>query len=306
MRTLILIIVIFIYSSVLLAGEESGGSAGSFLQWGVGARAIALGKAFTAIANDGSAIYWNPAGLAQLSTREFSAMHALIFEDRAQNFIQFTYPISPFSISAGWMRFGVNDIQERSTSGEFLGKFDDSENLFLLGSGYQVLSKPTFKLDVGLTAKYFYHSLQNYHASGYGIDLGVLSYFHLTGLVERIGIGATVQNLGAKLKWNTESNHEDNIPVAFRLGAAVHLKPVPFKIAADLEKNENQDLRIHAGAEYWIRMLALRAGINHDKFTGGAGLVLKLGSVGFILDYALTTDEIANDPLHFFTLIFRF
>ena len=242
MRTLILIIVIFIYSSVLLAGEESGGSAGSFLQWGVGARAIALGKAFTAIANDGSAIYWNPAGLAQLSTREFSAMHALIFEDRAQNFIQFTYPISPFSISAGWMRFGVNDIQERSTSGEFLGKFDDSENLFLLGSGYQVLSKPTFKLDVGLTAKYFYHSLQNYHANGYGIDLGVLSYFHLTGLVERIGIGATVQNLGAKLKWNTESNHEDNIPVAFRLGAAVHLKPVPFKIAADLEKNENQDL----------------------------------------------------------------
>ena len=306
MRTLILIIVIFIYSSVLLAGEESGGSAGSFLQWGVGARAIALGKAFTAIANDGSAIYWNPAGLAQLSTREFSAMHALIFEDRAQNFIQFTYPISPFSISAGWMLFGVNDIQERSTSGEFLGKFDDSENLFLLGSGYQVLSKPTFKLDVGLTAKYFYHSLQNYHANGYGIDLGVLSYFHLTGLVERIGIGATVQNLGAKLKWNTESNHEDNIPVAFRLGAAVHLKPVPFKIAADLEKNENQDLRIHAGAEYWIRMLALRAGLNHDKFTGGAGLVLKLGSVGFILDYAFTTDEIANDPLHFFSLIFRF
>jgi len=306
MRTLSLIIISLINTSMLFAGEESGGYAGSFLQWGVGARAIAMGKAFTAIANDGSAIYWNPAGLAQISTREFSAMHALIFEDRAQNFIEFTYPISPFSISAGWMRFGVNDIQERSPNGELLGKFDDSENLFLLGSGYQLLSKPTFKLDVGLTAKYFYHSLHEYHASGYGIDLGVLSYFHLTGLVERIGIGAAVQNLGAKLKWNTESNHEDNIPTAFRLGAAVHIKPIPFKIAMDIEKNENQDLRIHAGAEYWIRMLALRAGLNHENFTGGAGLVLKLGSVGFVLDYALTTDEIANNPLHFFSLIFRF
>ena len=306
MKTLTLIIVILSSVSVLLASEESGGYAGSFLQWGAGARAIGLGKTFTAIANDGSAIYWNPAGLSQISTREFSAMHALIFEERAQNFIEFTYPISPFSISAGWMRFGVNDIQERSSNGELIGKFNDSENLFLVGAGYNFLSKSVFKLNVGLTAKYFYHSLHEYHASGYGIDWGLLSYFHLTGLVERIAIGAVVQNLRAKLKWNTESNHEDDIPITFRLGSAIHIKPIPFKIAMDVEKSKNQNLRIHAGAEYWIRMLALRAGINHDRITAGAGFVLKLGSVGFVLDYAMTTDVIADSPLHFFSLIFRF
>lgn len=306
MKIVLLIILFFIFSSMSLAGEPTGGYATSFLDWGAGARAISLGKAFTAIANDGSAIYWNPAGLVQLSTREFSVMHGLIFEDRSQNFIEFTYPISSFALSAGWLRFGVNDIQERSTEGELLGKFDDSENLFMIGSGYNVLSQPIYKLHLGITAKYFYHSLHNYRAVGYGVDLGALSYFHFTGLVERIGIGVTVHNLGAKLKWNTESKHEDHVPTIFRLGTAVYIKSLPFKMVIDLEKKEDQDPRFHAGVEYWIRMLALRAGLNHDRITAGAGFVLKVSSVGFILDYALTTDDIANDPLHFFSLIFRF
>lgn len=309
MKTLILIISFLLFTffpSVSHAGEESGGYAGSFLEWGAGARAIALGKTFTAIANDGTALYWNPAGLSQISTREFTAMHALIFEDRSQNFLAFTYPAANLSVSAGWLRFGVSDIQERSTIGELTGKFDDSENLFLLGSGYNLISLPTLKLNLGLTAKYFYHSLHNNHASGFGLDLGALSYFHLTGLVEKIGVGLTVQNLGAKLKWNTESDHEDDIPTTFRLGTSVNIKPVPFKIALDLEKREQRDLRIHAGAEYWISMLALRAGLNHDKLTAGAGVVLKLTKYGFVIDYAFTTDEVADKPLHFFLLSFRF
>jgi len=309
MKTLILIISAFLFVfclSVSYAGEESGGYAGSFLEWGAGARAIALGKTFTAIANDGTALYWNPAGLSQISTKELTAMHSLIFEDRSQNFLAFTYPAGKLSVSAGWLRFGVSDIQERSSVGELTGKFDDSENLFLLGSGYNLISLPTVKLNLGLTAKYFYHSLHDYNASGFGLDLGALSYFHLTGLVDRIGVGLTVQNLGAKLKWNTDSDHEDDIPTTFRLGTAVNIKPVPFKVALDLVKREKQDLRIHAGAEYWISMLALRAGLNHDKLTAGAGVVLKLTKYGFVIDYAFTTDEVADKPLHFFSLSFRF
>ena len=287
-------------------GEESGGYAGSFLEWGAGARAISLGKSFTAIANDGTALYWNPAGLTQISSRELSATHALIFEDRSQNFLAFTFPLSRFSLSAGWLRFGVSDIQERGTTGELTGTFDDSENVFMLGSGYNLLALPSFKLNLGVTAKYFYHSLHSYHASGAGVDLGVLSYVHLTGLVDRIGVGITAQNLGAGLKWNTESNHEDDLPASFRVGTAVMIKPVPFKLALDLDKREKQDLRIHAGAEYWISMLALRAGWNHDRLTAGTGLVLKLARYGVIIDYGFTTDDVADKPLHFFSLGIRF
>jgi hypothetical protein len=306
-----LIIIIFLplfvfFISVIYASEESGGYAGSFLEWGAGSRAIAMGKTFTAIANDGTALYWNPAGLSQISTRELSAMHAIIFEDRNQNFLAFTYPVSKLSISAGWLRFGVSDIQKRSLVGELDGKFDDSENLFMLGSGYNLISMPTIKLNLGITAKYFYHSLHDYRGNGFGLDIGALSYFRFTGLVERISVGLTVQNLGAKLKWNTESEHEDNIPVAYRMGTAVNIKPIPLKVTMDLEKREKQDLRIHAGAEYWMSMLALRAGLNQNKLAGGIGVVLKLSNYGFVVDYAVSTDEIADKPLHFFSLSFRF
>jgi hypothetical protein len=309
MKTIILFIALFTLSFFITnasAGDEVGGFAGNFLEWGAGARAIAMGKTFTSIANDGTALYWNPAGLPQISTRELAAMHGLIFEDRSQNFLAFSYPVPKFTISAGWMRFGVSDIQERSALGELTGTFEDSENVFMLGSGYNVVSLPTIELNVGLTAKYFYHSLHNYRGSGYGIDLGALSYFHLSGFVEKIGIGLTVQNLGAKLKWNTESNHQDDFPITFRLGSAVNIKPIPFKLALDLEKTEKRDMRIHTGAEYWISMLALRAGLNHDKLTAGAGLVLKLAQYGFVVDYAFTTDEVADKALHFFMLSFRF
>ena len=287
-------------------GEESGGYAGSFLEWGAGARAISMGKTFTAIANDGTALFWNPAGLTQISSRELTATHALIFEDRSQNFLAFTFPLSRLSLSAGWLRFGVNDIQERGAAGELIGTFNSSENVFLLGAGYNLLAMPGFKLNLGVTAKYFYHSLHSYSASGVGADLGVLSFFQLSGLVDRIGVGVSAQNLGARLKWNTESSHEDDLPASFRVGTAVMIKPVPFKLALDLDKREKQDLRIHAGAEYWISMLALRAGWSHDHLTAGTGLALKLSRYGFLIDYAFTSDDVADKPLHFFSLGIRF
>jgi hypothetical protein len=258
------------------------------------------------VADDGTALYWNPAGLSQMSQRELAAMHGLIFEDRSHNFLVFTFPVPKFAISVGWMRFGVSHIQERNIQGELIGEFGDSENLYMMGSGYQIISIPAMELHVGLTAKYFYHSLYNYRGSGFGIDLGALSYFHFSGIVEKIGIGLVFQNVGAKIKWNTPSNHQDDFPTSFRLGSAISIKPIPFKLVLDLEKTEKRNLRVHTGGEYWIRILALRAGLNHDKFTAGAGLTFNMAQYVLMVDYAFTTDEVADQALHFFMLNFRF
>ncbi len=51
----------------VLGGQRAGISTAQFLKIGVGGRASALGDAFVAIANDASALYWNPAGLSQFS-----------------------------------------------------------------------------------------------------------------------------------------------------------------------------------------------------------------------------------------------
>src|SRR5439155_12033475 len=58
-----------------LGDQRVGTSSGSFLRIGVGARATGIGESFVAVANDPSAIYWNPAGLASLQRSELLLSH---------------------------------------------------------------------------------------------------------------------------------------------------------------------------------------------------------------------------------------
>ena len=283
-------------------GGEQGGYAGSFLEWGAGSRAIALGKTFSGIADDGTALFWNPAGLSQLRKNEVFLSHALVFEDRQENFFSLSYPLSMLTLSVGWMRFGVSDIQERDDQGQLLGYFSDAENLFLLGAGMTVLDELGWTLRAGLAGRYFYQSLYNYHGSGFGIDAGGMLTYGLTGILKRVGLSAVVQNVGASIKWNTESGHRDNVPVGLRVGAMAEASVLPALIAVDLEKNQNQDLRIHAGAEYTWQVLSLRVGVNDKKFTAGAGVLINLELLEVGFDYAYTTDDISENAIHFFSL----
>ena len=59
-------------SSVARADKYTG----EFLKLGVGARALGMGGAFAGLADDASAAYWNPAGLAYLKTNQFMPTHS--------------------------------------------------------------------------------------------------------------------------------------------------------------------------------------------------------------------------------------
>lgn len=309
MKTILLIALAMALVSVppvSVAADEQGGYAGSFLEWGVGSKAIALGKTFSGVADDGTALFWNPAGLTQITKNEVFLMHALVFEDRQQNFFSLTYPMPMVTLSAGWMRFGVSDIQERDAQGQLVGHFSDAENLFLLGAGTTVLDEAGLLLRAGLAGRYYYHSLYNFHGSGWGFDVGGMLTYALTGIVKRVGVSAVVQNIGASIKWNTESGHKDNVPFSMRLGGVAEANIVPVLMAFDLEKKQNQDMRIHAGAEYTWQVLALRVGVNNTKLTAGAGVLVNLEFLEIGVDYAYTTDDISESALHFFTLRGRF
>lgn len=62
-------------------GFAAGTTSAAFLRLGFGARATALGDAFTARADDASATYWNPAGMSLLPSRELLAEHDLHIQD---------------------------------------------------------------------------------------------------------------------------------------------------------------------------------------------------------------------------------
>ncbi len=86
--------------------------AAEFLRLGVGARALGMGEAFVAVADDASAPYWNPAGLAYLDSRQVLFMHAEQFGDVINHdFISFAMPLDDRdALSVSVIRLGVDNI----------------------------------------------------------------------------------------------------------------------------------------------------------------------------------------------------
>jgi long-subunit fatty acid transport protein len=76
-----------------LGGQRAGTSSGTFLKIGVGARAVGLGEAFVAVANDPSAIFWNPAGLASMQRQELSLNHVSWPADVNYEHLAFVLPV---------------------------------------------------------------------------------------------------------------------------------------------------------------------------------------------------------------------
>jgi hypothetical protein len=54
---------------------KTGTTAGQFLKIGVGARALAMGSAFSSVSGDAASLYWNPAGLSRLKKNEIILDH---------------------------------------------------------------------------------------------------------------------------------------------------------------------------------------------------------------------------------------
>ena len=93
----IIILALYLYGSSLmqaqllpvLGAQRAGTATAQFLKIGVGARATAMGDAFVAVANDASALYWNPAGISQFQTNEIIVSQTNWFVDIQHQFLVF-------------------------------------------------------------------------------------------------------------------------------------------------------------------------------------------------------------------------
>ena len=93
--------------------------AGEFISLGVGARALGMGGAFAALANDVTAGYWNPAGLARLDYPEFILMHDAEFGGLVNNdYGAVALPVGPSTtLGLSIIRVGVDDIADTRNAG---------------------------------------------------------------------------------------------------------------------------------------------------------------------------------------------
>ena len=220
---------------------RAGKYAGEFLSEGVGARALAMGGAYVAVANDATANYWNPAGLSLLSQPEVSITHVTMFDALANyDALTLSMPVGHgFGLGLSWLRLGIDGIPRygelQGTSAERIGQahpewrstgqpdgyFSDTEQAYIfsfgkrfdfdvyMGGGLTPVVIP-LEFSVGASGKYLSHSLDNRTGRGQGIDLGALLRISFTSQTEQVSarflsVGFQLQNLATKLAWDTET-----------------------------------------------------------------------------------------------------
>lgn len=217
-----------------LAGESTATKyAGAFMADGGGARALGMGSAFVAVANDASASFWNPAGLLQLQERQVLLMHSERFGDLIdRDFASYAHPLgdgeSAFAVSV--IRLGLDDIAFTSHLADELdvngdGIVDDDEATALLTPGIQdqiryesdqewaffgSYARAFGEWGVGANLKFIRQSIAQYSSFGLGIDVGVLR----RGIWRDLDVGMKFQDATfTYLGWDNGTN-ESIAPVA--------------------------------------------------------------------------------------------
>lgn len=306
---IVLLIVLPFYTPIFAVTEYK--YAGEFLNVGVGARALGMGGAFVAVADDATAAYWSPGGLSHLKSKEVTFMYSQQFDNFVKtNFISYAHPTSKWgTFGISWLRLGVEDIpktgfidangnlmqdfNDKNNDGikdpdelyierpTIVGTFDDVENGIFLSYGLGI----TKHLSTGLNLKIIRQSLSIHSSSGVGFDIGIMSE-----LFSGLKIGLNIQDIPkTNITWDL-TGHKDVIPTSVRLGVAYKGDISSLKSVAvfSWSMDTKYDTTMHYGVEWWLmKALALRLGLDDGRLSAGAGLKI----AEFQVDYAFIGHE---------------
>ncbi len=284
----------------LFADDDGGSSPAAYLGSGIGSRALGIG-AFTALADDGTAAYWNPAGLGQLKNFEFDSQVSLLSLNRSHNFISYDHNLNKYGVlSAMLVNYSAgNDLEARQSntlSPDSL--FSDSEDCFYLSWGKDFNNHWLF----GMNLKVLLQNLYNQNAFGLGFDLGTL-YKDPQGW----SAGLMLQDVYSYLSWNL-SGAVDHLPFVGRIGLAY---PVVknLEAAGDLENGISYltTWKWGLGAEYTMEdHFFIRAGVRNLLPCFGLGLDFPFAGTRCCFDYSLGLDNIDQSLIHNLSLQVRF
>ncbi len=179
MKKLILLIFLpfFSFSQVVKYSNE-------YLKIGVSARALSLGNSVIATVNDGTAGYYNPAGLINFYAKnELNIMHSEYFAGLSKyDFINWTHSLNDsMAVSASLIRLGIDDIQNTLFLYDSLGNIDYNRIQYFSVADYALflsVGKKIKNFDLGLTTKLLFRSQGEFaKAYGFGFDVGVKYYY---------------------------------------------------------------------------------------------------------------------------------
>ncbi|MGH2575700.1 MAG: hypothetical protein ACRDFC_08400, partial [Ignavibacteria bacterium] len=241
----------FVYAQVTLPQFENTD---------IGAKPISLGGAFTSLANNSSAVYYNPSGISQMSFREISIFYSPApYGIKELSYGAFTY-VEP-------TKFGWIGLSAKAYGFEL---YREITATLTYSNNYRK------KIYYGANLNYYNLKIKNYgSAFTLGFDAGLLAY-----LTEYLRWGFSAMNLNrAKI-----GQSKEKLPQVYRTGLSLQVRK-DLNLIMDAEKDTRYKVSIKAGMEYTMYDLVdIRAGVGSEpiRFSGGIGFFYSL----FQLDYA--------------------
>ena len=296
----LMVFLLFTWSASAAGPDGPSTTAGvDILNLGIGARASAMGNAFLSLANDATAIYWNPSGLVQLTDKQLVFSHALWLSDTENEYLAFTFPLGNRMVVGGsvmYFHMGNTlgyDEQDQPTS--YFTAYDVVASLALA-------SYLSSNLSWGLTFKGIQEGLENQKAQSWAVDLGMRYSYR------RFSVGAVMRNLGSSMRFDRQSSP---LPATFSSGLAVRVLDNMI-ITSDINARDFSHPSLSQGVEYcYGGQIYLRTGYEYKNegshnlsstiTTFGGGL--KISALQF--DYTFSSFGIMGNT-HNFTFSYHF
>jgi hypothetical protein len=295
---------------------KAGTAALQFLKLGVDARAVGMGEAYTAVTDDISSIWWNPAGLAPALKNQAFFSHTNWPADIMHEYaaVTRTNGVSTWGVSASVLHMDWMDVTREDEFGPTGEEFTNSD----IALGITYASSFTDKFSFGITGKYLRENLYIYDVNSFSFDLGSM---YNTGW-KNVKIGMALRNFGPDIRFKVDDDEDgrfnedpfdlldnDNDGVADEDGEELDNKiPMNFSlgISGDLMRKDDShwiaSLQLdncidrmetwNLGTEYKLGNLFLRSGyqFNYDSngLSAGFGVQVPTRFAVFNVDYAYT------------------
>ena len=315
-KTITWVLLLFCISQSGLAQSKVGTSAASFLGIAVGPRAVGQGGAFVAVANDASALYWNPGGLSRYGKSEVMFSHTgwLVGTkfDWAGALINLD-GTNAVGVSFTQLTYG-DELVTTETSQMGTGETWSASDVSI---GLTYARNLTDRFSIGGTAKFIQQRIWNESASSAAVDVGLLYLTDFSGLK----IGMCISNYGADMrldgkdlfrpidtdpanagssKTNVARLKTDDwpLPLFFRAGVsidALKMEDLRLSVSADALRPSDNSETVNVGGELsWNEILFVRAGMKslfladtQEGFTLGGGARWDISNtMGLGFDYS--------------------
>ncbi|MFA6456146.1 MAG: PorV/PorQ family protein [Bacteroidota bacterium] len=292
--------------------SKAGTTSATFLEIPVSARAIAFGSAFSAVANDISSLYWNPAGAARLEQPGVIFSHMNWIADLGFDYAAVAVPVG----SIGTVGVSLTSLTMDDMAVRTIDKPEGTGELFSASSiaiGLHYALNLSDRFSIGFTGKYVQESIWHMSAQAFALDIGVL---YTTEFFNNMKIGAIISNFGTDMKMAGRDSRlfdqidrqklgsNDRIPVNIEMDSWSLPLNFQFGVATDLFHNETQSMTIavdalhpsdnyesiNVGVEYGIyNTLCLRGGYRALGLSDSeGGLSLGAGFTGNLFGGGLT------------------